>query len=90
MFICAVTGKAAPSKTPCTKVIVQTRPRDYLNEVPDPEDPWKRKIVASKGWEIVKEMNVSLEGLDILKGKASLTPAAAAKVNGNPFPSPGS
>jgi hypothetical protein len=69
MFRCDVTGKLTAPGEPCKKVIVETRKRVYEREVRDPETG-ARTILTSTGWEIVKEINVSPEGIEILALKA--------------------
>lgn len=64
-------GKVTAPKEPQTKVVWQTREKTYVNYIPDIEgdcyhNDMKCRKVESKGWEIVKELNVSLEGLALL------------------------
>lgn len=61
MFICAVTKRSAPSGEKPTRLVVETRPRTYqcFDEYGDP--------FTTTGTEIVKEINVSKEGLNILE-----------------------
>jgi hypothetical protein len=75
VFRCAVTGKLTAPGEECRKVIITTRPVTYTNYVPNMDgDTWHNgqrcRVVISKGWEIVKEVNVSPEGLEVLALKA--------------------
>ncbi len=56
MFICAITGKSSKSGEGCHKLVVETRQVTYPN--------------GSRGTEIVKEVNVSAEGLRQIKERA--------------------
>jgi len=66
MFRCAVTGKITQPGEPQFKVVVETRPQTYVNFKFDEETLETEKIVSS-GEEIVREINVSAEGLAILE-----------------------
>jgi hypothetical protein len=65
MFRCAVTGKVTEPREPMFKVVIEQRPKQYDNIIFD--DEGKGEIIYSKGWEIVKEICVSAEGLALLK-----------------------
>lgn len=58
MFKCDVTGKTTQPGEPLTRVVVERRERVYRDE--------DGRIVG-QGWEIVRELNVSPEGLDIME-----------------------
>jgi hypothetical protein len=60
MFICAVTGKVSEPREKMIKVVVETRPRTYLNWNADGDE------VVSHGSEIVREIGVTKEGFDQL------------------------
>jgi len=66
MFRCAVTGKVTKPGEPLTRVVVETRPQTYVNFKFNEETLETDKIVSS-GEEIVREINVSPEGLAILQ-----------------------
>lgn len=68
MFKCAVTGEVTEPREPQTKVVVQTRAKQYVNEVWD-EETGKRIVIHSQGHEIVKEINVSPKGMAILENR---------------------
>lgn len=57
MFICAVTGKCSKPREPMIHVVVETRPKTYINYNMDGEP------IISQGSEIVKEIGVTKEGL---------------------------
>ncbi len=62
MFRCAITGNVTKPGEPMTKVVVETRPTTYVNYKWDEEADEKVRI-DSKGFETVKEIAVSQEGL---------------------------
>lgn len=77
MFKCDVTKKTSKSGEKLTKVVVQTRPKTYKELKPSlTEDgkvirdnygnPVLVEVVVGQGFETVKEINVSQEGLLIL------------------------
>lgn len=59
MFLCAVTGITSKPREPMVKVVVETRPRTYINVVDGVE-------VESHGIEIVQEIGVTKAGLGTL------------------------
>lgn len=62
MYRCDITQKVQPPRTPCHKVVVETRPVVYINRRYNPLDnTWEEFETIGK--EIVKEINVSPEGL---------------------------
>jgi hypothetical protein len=68
MFRCAVTGEVTKPGEPCTKIVVQTRGRHYVNLVPDEfgtiyHEGRRYRSVESGGTEIVREILVSPAGL---------------------------
>jgi len=65
MFRCAITGKLSKPGEKMNKVVVETREKTYT-------DPETGEVVG-KGWEIVKEVSVSDEGLKIWKERNSQT-----------------
>lgn len=66
MFKCAITGKISKPNEPMIKVVTETRPKVYENMVYD-EDEEGGRVILSKGFETVKEIAVTQEGLDIMK-----------------------
>jgi len=55
MFRCAVTGKVSAPGEPAHRVVIERRARTYAAD--------KHHAVESKGWEIVREVLVTAEGL---------------------------
>lgn len=70
MFRCAVTGKITKPGVPLTRLVIETRPKTYVNFKFNPDTLETDKIV-SHGYETVKEISVSPEGLAILEREAS-------------------
>ena len=68
MFRCAVTGKLTKPREPQIKIVVETRPKEYVNFKWDEETREKIRI-ESRGFETVKEVSVSQEGYDLLMKK---------------------
>lgn len=66
MFRCAITEKVTAPRVPMTKLVVETRPKTYVNWVIDPETLERVKVVST-GYETVCEIPVSPEGMEILK-----------------------
>ena len=60
MFICAVTKRPSKPREKLTRLPVEFRTKRYVNIVDGEE-------IISYGQEIVKEINVSTEGLEQLK-----------------------
>ena len=58
-FICAVTKKPSLKGEKPTRLVVETRPKVYKNIVDD-------EVITSYGEEIVREVNVSAEGMQVL------------------------
>jgi hypothetical protein len=63
MFKCDVTGKTSKRGEKLNKIVIQTRPRVYTEKVW--EDGELVEIEIGKGWEIVKEINATDEGLKL-------------------------
>jgi hypothetical protein len=63
MFRCQVTGKMSKRGEKCNKIVVKTREKTYTQKV------WEEgelvDIEIGHGWEIVKEINASDEGLKL-------------------------
>jgi len=60
MYICQVTGKQSKPGEKLHKIVVQTRACEYKCWDRESEEEW-----FSQGWEIVKEINASEEGVAI-------------------------
>lgn len=73
MFICQVTGKYSrqgnaftdpPVKAEkLTKIVVETRERVYTKKVKNEETGRWEDVEIGRGWEIVREINASEEGV---------------------------
>lgn len=61
MFKCQVTGKTSKRGEKCNKIVVKTRDRVYTEMVW--EDDQQVEIEVARGWEIVKEINATDEGV---------------------------
>lgn len=63
MFVCPVTGKCSlPGEKP-TQVVLERRERVYTRTQWDQETNEEVTIEIGRGWEIVRELFVSREGL---------------------------
>lgn len=60
MFRCQVTGKMSKPLEKLQKITVQTRPMEYRQWDYEAEEAW-----FTQGFEIVKEINASEEGLKL-------------------------
>lgn len=69
MFRCDVTGKTTSPRVPLTRIVVETRPKVYINWKFNPDTLETDKIV-SHGYETVKEIWASPEGVQILEEAA--------------------
>lgn len=65
MFYCQVTGRLSKRGEKVNKVVVATRERIYYKKVRNEESNKWEDVEIGRGWEIVKEINVSQEGLDL-------------------------
>lgn len=75
MYICQVTGKysrkgdstAHPpvAAEKLNKIVVQTRERTYTKWVKNEETNKWEEVFVAKGWEIVREINASDEGVKL-------------------------
>lgn len=63
MFHCSVTGKVSEPGEKLNKIVVATRDRVYYKRVRNEETLKWEDVECGRGWEIVKEINVSGEGL---------------------------
>lgn len=71
MFRCAVTGKITKPGEGMTRLVIETRPRTYTNFKFN-QDTLEVDKIISHGYETVKEIQVSEEGLAILEAQANL------------------
>ncbi len=63
MFYCGITGKLSSPGDKPIRLVTERRVRDYEDDRSSEENGVDIKV--SRGWEIVKEINVSLDGLRI-------------------------
>ncbi len=81
MFVCAVTGKVSKPGEPMVKVVVETRPKQYVNLVTRIDENGRefQETVTSTGWEIVREIQVTPEGYEqLLKAQEGFKDAIRA------------
>lgn len=62
MFYCQVTGLLSQSGEKPSKLVVEKRDRIYTRRVKNEETREWETLEVGKGWEIVKELNVSAAG----------------------------
>jgi|GEM_PF-2917850 len=67
MFKCFITQKMSKPGEKTNKVILETRQKVYYGWRLNEETEKYEKVEIGKGWEIVKEVSVSDEGLKIWK-----------------------
>ena len=66
MFRCQITGKNTQPGEKCNKVVIERREKVYTQTKILTQDFRDVETLSiSNGWEIVKEINVSDEGLEI-------------------------
>lgn len=65
MYICQVTGKQSKHGEKLNKVVVATRDRNYTKWVKNEETLKWEEVFVAKGWEIVREINASQEGVQL-------------------------
>ena len=63
MFICAITGKVSKLGEKCNKIVIATREKTYKQFVW--EDDVQIEIDVARGFEIVKEVNATAEGVEV-------------------------
>lgn len=74
MFKCAVTGKTTAPREKQNKVVVKTRSAEYIEDRFDAELNRYVRVVVGTGHETVREVNVSDEGLALIKeGKVDIS-----------------
>ena len=63
MYKCEVFGTMSKPGQKCNKIVVETRPKVYTQkEFNEASGKWE-DVEIGRGWEIVKEINASDEGL---------------------------
>lgn len=65
MYICQVTGKQSKLGEGLNKIVVETRDRTYTRWVRNEETNKWEEVVCGHGWEIVREINASQEGVQM-------------------------
>lgn len=63
MFKCQVTGRFSKPGEKCNKIVISTREKSYYEKVM--EDGEEVELEIGRGWEIVKEINATEEGVRI-------------------------
>ena len=63
MYFCQITGKMSEQGEKLNKITVETRPKTYYRWVRDEDTNKWQEIETGHGFEIVKELNASEEGL---------------------------
>lgn len=63
MFYCQITGKLSKPGAKQNKVVVETRERVYTKRVRNEETREWETVEIGRGWEIVRELNASDEGV---------------------------
>ena len=63
MFICQVTGKVSQVGEKLNRLVVKTRPRVYTRKEKDLETGEWVETLVGRGFEIVKELQATEEGL---------------------------
>lgn len=65
MFYCQISGHLSKPGVKPERIVVAIRPKNYTRWVRNEEtNDWEEVIIGS-GWEIVKEVNASQEGVAI-------------------------
>lgn len=65
MYRCQITGRLSERNVPMNKLVVETRDRIYTRFVKNEETRQWEEIEVGRGWEIVREINVSQAGKDL-------------------------
>jgi len=63
MFYCQITGKLSKPGEKLNKVVVATRERVYTKRVRNEDTREWETVEIGRGWEIVRELNASTEGV---------------------------
>lgn len=73
MFYCQITGKLSQPGEKVNRITIETRPREYFEERYDEETDSYQLQLVGRGFEIVKEVFATKEGLALWnKTQASL------------------
>lgn len=65
MYYCQITNRLSKLGAKQNKLVVETRPKTYHKYVKNEETRIWEKVIAGTGFETVRELNVSEEGLEI-------------------------
>lgn len=65
MFFCEITGTFSKPGEKLNKIVTKQRPRTYSQRVFNEETREMETLEVGRGWEIVKEINVSARGQKI-------------------------
>jgi len=68
MYICQVTGSQSKAGEKLNKIVVQTREKSYTRWVRNEETNKWEEVFVAKGWEIVREIDASQEGVQQWNG----------------------
>lgn len=71
MFYCEITKRMSRPGQKCNKVVIAKREILYTTKVLNEETGRLEKIDVSKGWEVVKEVNATDEGVRLWEEKGS-------------------
>lgn len=63
MYICQVTGKVSLPGEKLNRIVVKTRPRVYTRMEKDSETGYWSEVEVGRGFEIVKEISATSEGV---------------------------
>lgn len=63
MFICKITDRVTKPGEAMNKIVIATRERVYMRKFRNEETGRWEDVEVGRGWEIVKEVPVSEEGL---------------------------
>ncbi len=63
MFVCQITGAASAPGDKCHKVVIAKRARTYYEDYFNEETREWEQIEVGRGWEIVKEVNATEDGV---------------------------
>jgi hypothetical protein len=77
MFICKITGQPSKHGEPLNRIVVATREKVYFEDYFNEDTREWEKIEIGRGWEIVKEVQASADGVEAWN---SLTPEQQAKM----------
>ena len=65
MYVCQVTGRQSKSGQKLNKLVVQTRPKTYTRWIRNEDTREWEEIEIGRGYETVREINASQEGMDL-------------------------